>query len=76
MNPSIPADDPTGNLIGSFVIVGEKLDSFEERLQTAADRVEVHEDAPEFDVRIGIERATSRSAIASAVHRALELKNV
>lgn len=77
MEPTIPADDPTGEMVGSFVIVGKGASEYSDEL---GDRLgtgdEPHEDAPEFDVRIPFETGQGRSAFAQAARSALARKNL
>ena len=55
--PTVDADDPFGELIGSFVVVGKSVDQLADPLRRRLSNREVHEDAPEFSVPIPIEEA-------------------
>lgn len=77
MEPEIPADDPHGRMIGSFVIVGNNVSSFEEELtEHLRGPEEIHEDAPEFDVPLPVRSNPGRPAYAQAVRETLAGKNL
>lgn len=78
MRPSIPADDPTGELIGSFVLVGDSVSSFAAELREAFedDADELCDDAPEFDVRVGISLERDRPAVAQVTRTLLDTKGL
>lgn len=55
ITPDVDAADPFGELIGSFVLVGDGVDVIKNDLARAFRRPkEVHEDAPEISVRVGV----------------------
>lgn len=77
MTPDVDASDPHGRMIGSFVLVGDNVSSFE---STLSDRLrgleEVHEDAPEFDVGVPVRSHLGRPAYAQAVRETLAGKRL
>lgn len=80
ITPDIPADDPHGRMIGSFVIVGQGVDRLESDLREAI-RDEVatlstHEDAPEFDVGVPIRTYLGRQSFAQSIREALTGKHL
>lgn len=76
MQPTIPAHNPTGELIGSFVMVGDSVSSFADELRDTFENGSPHENAPEFDVRVDFETEQGRSAFAHVVRAALASKNL
>lgn len=80
ITPDVPADDPHGRLIGSFVIVGQGADRLEPDLREAI-RGEIatlstHEDAPEFDVGVPIRTYLGRQSFAQSIREALAGKHL
>lgn len=76
LNPRVRPDDAVGSLVGSFVLVGDGLGDLEDELAAHLEGPrELHEDAPEFGVRIPIGTA-SREATARAVQRLLSWKGM
>ena len=68
-SPTVDAADPTGSLIGSFVIRGPDVHRFRPSLEAALrEPAELHEDAPEFVVPVPVE-SVGREATASVVAR-------
>jgi hypothetical protein len=65
--PSVDAEDPYGELIGSFVIVGKGVEGFADRLRRRLSTRDVHDDAPEFGVRVSVEIADERQHVAHTV---------
>ena len=65
--PTIDAEDPFGELIGSFVLVGKSVDDIASSLRQRLANQEVHEDAPEFAVRVPVEMADERRQMARTV---------
>jgi hypothetical protein len=74
--PTVDADDPFGELIGSFVVVGKSVDQLADLLRRRLSNQEVHEDAPEFAVPIPVEDATERSQTAQAVQVMCRQKSI
>ena len=74
--PTVDADDPFGELIGSFVVVGKSVDELADPLRRRLSNQEVHEDAPEFAVPIPVEEATDRSQTAQAVQVMCRQKSI
>jgi hypothetical protein len=60
--PTVDVDDPFGDCIGSFVLVGKGVadEEFAEHLRRRLANQEVHDDAPEFGVRVPVEIADKR----------------
>ncbi|WP_273837794.1 hypothetical protein [Halococcus sp. PRR34] len=74
--PTVDADDPFGELIGSFVVVGKSVDQLADPLRRRLSNQEVHEDAPEFAVPIPVEEAPDRSQTAQAVQVMCRQKSI
>jgi hypothetical protein len=74
--PTVDADDPFGELIGSFVVVGKSVDQLTDPLRRRLSNREVHENAPEFSVPISVEEATDRSQTAQAVQVMCRQKSI
>ena len=68
--------DKTGDLIGSFVLVGDGLSGMQDEFASYLDGpAELHPDAPEFGVPIPLKIA-GRQETARAVIRMLDIKNI
>jgi DNA-binding MarR family transcriptional regulator len=65
--PRVDADDPFGDLIGSFVLVGKSVTSLADPLRRRLANQEVHDDAPEFAVHVPVEVADERHYTAQTV---------
>ena len=65
--PTVDAEDPFGELIGSFVLVGKGVDDIADPLRRRLVNQEPHEDAPEFAVRVPVEVADERRQVAQTV---------
>ncbi|UTF52788.1 helix-turn-helix domain-containing protein [Natronosalvus rutilus] len=77
MTPSVDAADPTGSLIGSFVLRGPDVHKLEDPLRDRLESPkEVHEDAPEFGVEIPVRSEPDRVAYANTLQRILSRKNL
>ncbi|WP_312908532.1 HTH domain-containing protein [Natronosalvus caseinilyticus] len=77
MTPTVDADDPTGSLIGSFILRGPDVHKLEEPLRDRLESPkEVHEDAPEFGVAIEVRSEPGRVAYANTLQRILSRKNL
>lgn len=77
ISPTVDANDPFGQLIGSFVIVGDGVSKIEEALTEALKNPgELHEDAPEFAVPIPVRTETPRTATARAAQAMCGIKNL
>lgn len=76
MEPSIPADDPQGDMIGSFVLVGDGVTALENPLRDKLNTTEVHDDAPEFEVTIPVVTEQSRSDHLTAIKRVCSAKRL
>lgn len=82
IEPTIDAEDPFGELIGSFCILGDfrgKLGEFTEQLrERLASPGEVHEDAPELAVRVPVRSSEEfgRTVYARTVERMCREKNL
>ncbi len=76
--PTVDADDPFGELIGSFVLVGKSVanEAFADRLRRQLGNQEVHDDAPEFAVRIPVEAASERRHTATTVQVMCRQKHI
>ncbi|EMA55715.1 hypothetical protein C450_00967 [Halococcus salifodinae DSM 8989] len=74
--PTVDADDPFGELIGSFVVVGKSVDQLADPLRRRLSNREIHEDAPEFSVPIPVEEAPDRSQTAQAVQVMCRQKSI
>jgi DNA-binding MarR family transcriptional regulator len=69
--PTVDADDPFGQLIGRFVLVGDGADNLENQLRRHIAQPggrDIHDDAPEFAVRVPI-LTPDRSDWATAMRR-------
>jgi hypothetical protein len=75
-SPTVNADDPFGELIGSFVLVGKSVKGFADRLRRRLSNREPRDDAPEFAIRVPIETATERQHTAATVTIACRQKNL
>lgn len=58
--PTVDAEDPYGELIGSFVLVGPSVPNLAEPLRRRLSNRELHDDAPEFGVPIQVDVADER----------------
>jgi hypothetical protein len=74
--PTVDADDPFGQLIGSFVIVGKGVEGCADRLHRRLANRDVHNDAPEFGVRVPVEIADERRHIAQTVKLMCDQKSI
>ena len=74
--PTVDADDPFGELIGSFVLVGKSIEGFADRLHRRLSNREPRDDAPEFAIRVPIETATERRHTAGTVTVACRQKDI
>jgi hypothetical protein len=74
--PSVDADDPFGECIGSFVLVGKSVEGFADRLRRRLANQETHDDAPEFAVEIPVEVATERQHVAHTVREMCRQKSI
>jgi hypothetical protein len=74
--PSIDADDPFGECIGSFVLVGKSVTSLADPLRRRLTNQEVHDDAPEFAVRVPVEVASERRHTAATVQIMCRQKHI
>jgi hypothetical protein len=74
--PTVDADDPFGECIGSFVLVGKSIEGFADRLRRQLSNQEIHEDAPEFAVKIPVEIADERQHVAHAVRLLCRQKSI
>ena len=74
--PTVDADDPFGELIGSFVVVGKSVDQLADRLRRHLSNRDIHEDAPEFAVPIPVEEAPDRPQTAQAVQVMCRQKSI
>jgi hypothetical protein len=74
----VDAADPFGSLVTSFVLVGPGVSSLETDLRDGVrNPAAVHEDAPEFALRVPIrDRTDSRSAYAQAVRSMCSAKDL
>ncbi|WP_049996302.1 hypothetical protein [Halococcus sediminicola] len=75
-SPTVDADDPFGELIGSFVLVGKSVESIADRLRRRLSNWEPHDDAPEFAIRVSVETATERRHTAATMTVACRQKNL
>jgi hypothetical protein len=75
-SPTVDADDPFGQLIGSFVIVGKGVESFADPLRRRLANREIHDDAPEFGIRVPVEIGDERRHIAQTVKRMCDQKQI
>src|SRR5699024_541060 len=74
--PSVDAEDPFGECIGSFVLVGKSIESFAGRLRRRLSSQETRDDAPEFAVKIPVEVATDRQHVAHTVSEMCRQKSI
>ena len=74
--PTVDADDPFGECIGSFVLVGKSIEGFADHLRRQLSNQETHEDAPEFAVKIPVEVADERRHVAHAVRLLCRQKSI
>ncbi|HET7323855.1 MAG TPA: hypothetical protein VFJ06_05955 [Halococcus sp.] len=74
--PSVDAEDPFGECIGSFVLVGKSVEGFADQLRCRLSNQEVHDDAPEFAVKMPIEIATDRQYVAHSVRLLCRQKSI
>ena len=65
--PTVDTEDPFGELIGSFILVGKSVDDIADPLRRRLANQEPHEDAPEFAVRIPVEVADEHRQMARTV---------
>ncbi|MFC7216542.1 helix-turn-helix domain-containing protein [Saliphagus sp. GCM10025334] len=74
---TVDADDPTGSLIGSFILRGPDVHKLEDLLRDRLESPrEVHEDAPEFGVEIPVRSEPDRVSYANTLQRVLSRKNL
>lgn len=77
LSPDVDASDPHGKMIGSFVLVGDNVSSFEDELvNNLRGPGTLHDDAPEFDVGVAVRSYTGRPAFAQAIQETLDGKNL
>ncbi|WP_339106519.1 HTH domain-containing protein [Haloterrigena salinisoli] len=77
ITPDIDASAPVGSLIGSFVIRGKDVHRFAPVLKRRLERpVELHEDAPEFNIEIPIREECGREAFEDVTARILWQKGM
>jgi hypothetical protein len=74
--PSVDAEDPFGECIGSFVLVGKSVEGFADQLRRRLSAQETHDDAPEFAVEVPVEVATDRQHVAHAVREMCRQKSI
>jgi hypothetical protein len=74
--PTVDADDPFGECIGSFVLVGKSVEGFADQLRRRLSNQETHDDAPEFAVEIPVEIADDRQHIAHSVRLLCRQKSI
>ncbi|WP_249038892.1 HTH domain-containing protein [Haloterrigena salifodinae] len=75
--PEIDASTPVGSLIGSFVIRGKDVHRFAPVLKQRLERpVELHEDAPEFNIEIPVREECGREAFEDVTARILWQKGM
>jgi hypothetical protein len=74
--PTVDADDPFGECIGSFVLVGKSVEGFADRLRRRLSNQETHDDAPEFAVRVPVEVADERQHVAHTVREMCRQKSI
>ncbi|WP_435078552.1 hypothetical protein [Halococcus sp. AFM35] len=75
-SPTVNADDPFGELIGSFVLVGKSVEDFADRLRRHLSNREPRDDAPEFAIRVPIKTATERRHTSATVTVACRQKDI
>ncbi|SIS20893.1 DUF5817 domain-containing protein [Natronorubrum thiooxidans] len=76
LSPAVDAADPTGTLIGSFVIRGPDIHRFREDLEYHLEAPrELVDDAPEFGIDITV-RDVDRTDFERTISRILEQKNI
>ena len=83
LSPTVDADDPLGELIGSVVLVGPGISRLETELVSdnrSRSRLRspgpVHDDAPEFAVHVPVVTEPGREAYAETVARMCRAKNI
>ena len=74
--PRVDADDPFGELIGSFVLVGTSVGSLADPLRRRLANQEVHDDAPEFGIHVPVEVADDRRHTAQPVQLMCDQKQI
>jgi hypothetical protein len=74
--PRVDADDPFGELIGSFVLVGKSVTSLADPLHRRLANQEIHDDAPEFAVRVPVEVGDDRHYTAQTVQLMCDQKPI
>lgn len=74
--PRVDADDPLGECVGSFVLVGKSVSSLADPLRRRLTNQEVHDDAPEFGIRVPVETADKRRHIAQTVKCMCDQKSI
>ena len=72
--PTVDADDPFGQLIGSFVITGNGVEGLADRLRRRLANRDIHDDAPEFAIQVPVGIADERRHIAQTVQLMCEQK--
>lgn len=74
--PTVNADDPFGELIGSFVLVGPSVDDIADSMRRRLANRDTHEDAPEFGVPIRVEGADKRRHTSQTVQKMCQQKSL
>lgn len=74
--PRVDADDPFGECVGSFVLVGKSVSSLADPLRRRLTNQEVHDDAPEFGIRVPVKIADERRHIAQTVKCMCDQKSI
>jgi hypothetical protein len=74
--PHVDADDPFGECIGSFVLVGKSVTSLADPLRRRLANQEIHDDAPEFAVHVPVEVADERQYTAQTVQLMCDQKSI
>jgi hypothetical protein len=74
--PRVDADDPFGECIGSFVLVGKSVTSLADPLRRRLSNQEVHDDASEFGVRVPVEVADERRHFTHTVQTVCRQKSI
>lgn len=80
ITPTVDADDPYGELLGRWCVVGDlggKADDLADGLRDAlGSPADVHDDAPEFAVEIPVDVEHGRDQYAAVVRRACRARNL
>lgn len=76
LEPEVDAAEPFGELIGSFVVTGHGAEVLIPHLESALERLEPHEEAPDFALPVEIREGFDRDQAALTTRRMCERKRL